>query len=58
MGDEHQPRLRADARRNRDRIVAAAKTWFATHGPEAPTEEEVRTMAARLDGPVKPADHD
>jgi AcrR family transcriptional regulator len=43
VGDEHQPRLRADARRNRDRIVAAAKTWFATHGPEAPTEEIARS---------------
>jgi AcrR family transcriptional regulator len=43
VGDEQQPRLRADARRNRDRIVAAAKTWFATHGPEAPTEEIARS---------------
>jgi AcrR family transcriptional regulator len=43
VGDEQQPRMRADARRNRDRIVAAAKTWFATHGPEAPTEEIART---------------
>ncbi|MHA6619369.1 TetR/AcrR family transcriptional regulator [Pseudonocardia sp. DLS-67] len=43
MGDEQEPRLRADARRNRDRIVAAAKTWFATHGPEAPTEEIARS---------------
>jgi len=43
VGDEQQPRLRADARRNRDRIVAAAKTWFATHGPEAPAEEIARS---------------
>jgi AcrR family transcriptional regulator len=43
VGDEPQPRLRADARRNRDRIVAAAKTWFATHGPDAPTEEIARS---------------
>jgi AcrR family transcriptional regulator len=43
VGDEQQPRLRADARRNRDRIVAAAKTWFATHGPDAPTEEIARS---------------
>jgi AcrR family transcriptional regulator len=43
VGDDQQPRLRADARRNRDRIVAAAKTWFATHGPEAPTEEIARS---------------
>jgi AcrR family transcriptional regulator len=43
VGDEHQPRLRADARRNRDRIVAAAKALFATHGPDAPTEEIARS---------------
>lgn len=43
MGDEQPTRLRADARRNRDRIVAAAKTWFATHGPDAPTEEIARS---------------
>jgi AcrR family transcriptional regulator len=43
VGDGQQPRLRADARRNRDRIVAAAKTWFATHGPDAPTEEIARS---------------
>jgi AcrR family transcriptional regulator len=43
VGDEREPRLRADARRNRDRIVAAAKTLFATHGPEAPTEEIARS---------------
>jgi AcrR family transcriptional regulator len=41
--DDQQPRLRADARRNRDRIVAAAKTWFVTHGPDAPTEGIART---------------
>jgi AcrR family transcriptional regulator len=43
VGDEQQPRLRADARRNRDRIVAAAKVWFGTHGPDAPTEEIARS---------------
>jgi AcrR family transcriptional regulator len=42
MGDEQPTRLRADARRNRDRIVAAAKACFATHGPEALTEEIAR----------------
>jgi AcrR family transcriptional regulator len=47
VGDE-QPRLRADARRNRDRIVAAAKTWFATHGPEAPTEEIARSAGVAV----------
>jgi AcrR family transcriptional regulator len=43
VGDEQPTRLRADARRNRDRIVAAAKACFATHGPEALTEEIART---------------
>ncbi|OZM82221.1 TetR family transcriptional regulator [Pseudonocardia sp. MH-G8] len=42
MGDEHEGRLRADARRNRNRLLAAAKAWFATHGPEAPAEEIAR----------------
>ncbi|TQM16369.1 TetR/AcrR family transcriptional regulator [Pseudonocardia kunmingensis] len=42
MGDEPEGRLRADARRNRDRLLAAAKAWFATHGPEAPAEEIAR----------------
>jgi AcrR family transcriptional regulator len=40
-GDEAQG-LRADARRNRDRILAAAKTCFATIGPEVPVEEIAR----------------
>jgi AcrR family transcriptional regulator len=43
MTADPDARLRADARRNRDQIVAAAKTWFATHGPEAPMEEIART---------------
>jgi AcrR family transcriptional regulator len=42
VGDEPQTRLRADARRNRDRIVATAKTLFAAQGPEVPTEEIAR----------------
>jgi AcrR family transcriptional regulator len=42
VGDEQQTRLRADARRNRDRIVAAAKTLFAAQGPEVSTEEIAR----------------
>jgi AcrR family transcriptional regulator len=37
-----ETRLRADARRNRDRIVTAAKTCFATDGPEVPVEEIAR----------------
>ena len=40
---EQEPRLRADARRNRDRILAATKEWFATHGPEAPVDDIART---------------
>ncbi len=32
-------RLRADARRNRDQILAAARDVFADHGPEAPLED-------------------
>jgi AcrR family transcriptional regulator len=43
MAGDKETQLRADARRNRDRIVAAAKVWFATHGPEAPVEEIART---------------
>jgi AcrR family transcriptional regulator len=42
VGDEQEGRLRADARRNRDRLLAAAKAWFGTHGPEAPAEEIAR----------------
>lgn len=36
------PRLRADARRNRDRILAAARDVFAERGPGAPLEEVAR----------------
>ncbi|HEX5502083.1 MAG TPA: helix-turn-helix domain-containing protein [Thermomicrobiales bacterium] len=36
------PRLRADARRNRDRILAAARDVFAEQGPGAPLEEIAR----------------
>jgi AcrR family transcriptional regulator len=35
-------RLRADARRNRDQILAAAKTAFAELGPDVPMEEIAR----------------
>jgi AcrR family transcriptional regulator len=34
--------LRADARRNRDQILAAAKSIFAASGPEVPMEEIAR----------------
>src|SRR5690606_40530256 len=36
---ENTPRLRADARRNRDRIIAAARTAFAEQGTDVPMEE-------------------
>ncbi|MEO6085392.1 MAG: helix-turn-helix domain-containing protein [Umezawaea sp.] len=35
--------LRADARRNRDQIVAAARTIFVAQGPDAPMEEIARS---------------
>ncbi|WNV85779.1 helix-turn-helix domain-containing protein [Umezawaea sp. Da 62-37] len=34
--------LRADARRNRDQIIAAARTIFVEQGPDAPMEEIAR----------------
>jgi AcrR family transcriptional regulator len=34
-----RPRLRADAQRNRDRILEAAAEAFATTGPDTPVEE-------------------
>jgi len=36
------PPLRADARRNRDRLLAAATTAFAEHGADAPLEDIAR----------------
>ncbi|HEY2671095.1 MAG TPA: helix-turn-helix domain-containing protein [Rugosimonospora sp.] len=41
-GTEMGTRLRADARRNRDQILAAAKTAFAELGPDVPMEEIAR----------------
>jgi AcrR family transcriptional regulator len=38
VSGDQENRLRADARRNRERILAAAKTWFAAQGPEASAE--------------------
>lgn len=37
--DEPRPRLRADAERNRERIVAAARAVFAERGLDAPIED-------------------
>ncbi|GAA4615955.1 TetR/AcrR family transcriptional regulator [Saccharopolyspora hordei] len=42
MSTETTPPLRADARRNRDRIINAARTAFAERGPEVPMEEIAR----------------
>ncbi|MGA6163818.1 TetR/AcrR family transcriptional regulator [Amycolatopsis magusensis] len=43
MTVEHEEtRLRADARRNRDQILAAAKELFADQGPDVPMEEIAR----------------
>jgi len=43
MTADAQTPLRADARRNRDQIIAAARTIFAEHGPEIAMEEIART---------------
>lgn len=40
-----QAPLRADARRNRDQIIAAAKVIFAAEGPDVPMEEVARKAA-------------
>jgi AcrR family transcriptional regulator len=40
--DRDTPRLRADAARNRERIVAAARQVFAERGLDAPIEEVAR----------------
>ncbi|MEU6132124.1 TetR/AcrR family transcriptional regulator [Saccharopolyspora sp. NPDC047091] len=37
-----EPPLRADARRNRDQIIGAAKSLFTSAGPEVPMEEIAR----------------
>ena len=42
MSSETEPELRVDARRNRDRIVTAAKECFAAHGADVPVEEIAR----------------
>jgi AcrR family transcriptional regulator len=40
--------LRADARRNRDQILAAAKQWFAVQGPDVPMEEIARAAGVGI----------
>ncbi|HVV14130.1 helix-turn-helix domain-containing protein [Amycolatopsis sp.] len=42
MTVDPETRLRADARRNRDQILAAAKRMFSEDGPDAPMEEIAR----------------
>jgi AcrR family transcriptional regulator len=42
MTAEARPRLRADARRNRDRLIATATQAFADDGPDVPMEEIAR----------------
>ncbi|RKT88351.1 DNA-binding transcriptional regulator, AcrR family [Saccharopolyspora antimicrobica] len=42
MSTDTTPPLRADARRNRNRIISAARTTFAEHGTEVPMEEIAR----------------
>ncbi|MEO3750101.1 helix-turn-helix domain-containing protein [Streptomyces sp. B6B3] len=39
MGETTGPRLRADARRNRERLLAEARAAFLAHGTEASLEE-------------------
>ncbi|WP_020662620.1 TetR/AcrR family transcriptional regulator [Amycolatopsis benzoatilytica] len=39
MSADPEAPLRADAQRNRDQIIAAARVIFASHGPEVPMEE-------------------
>jgi AcrR family transcriptional regulator len=42
MAVDDRARLRADARRNRDQIIAAARTAFFELGPDVPMEELAR----------------
>ncbi|WP_116201632.1 TetR/AcrR family transcriptional regulator [Amycolatopsis circi] len=42
MSADPETPLRADAQRNRDQIIAAARVIFASHGPEVPMEEIAR----------------
>ncbi|MGC0419427.1 TetR/AcrR family transcriptional regulator [Embleya sp. AB8] len=40
--EDRGPRLRADARRNRERIIAAAREMFVEHGADVPFDEVAR----------------
>ncbi|MET7302261.1 TetR/AcrR family transcriptional regulator [Embleya sp. NPDC005575] len=42
VAEDRGPRLRADARRNRERIIAAAREMFVEHGAEVPFDEVAR----------------
>ncbi|HWC81887.1 MAG TPA: helix-turn-helix domain-containing protein [Pseudonocardiaceae bacterium] len=42
MSPDDDTPMRADARRNRDQIIGAAKVIFASEGPDAPMEEIAR----------------
>ncbi len=43
MTTDSTPRLRADAQRNREQILTAARGMFASQGPDVPMEEIART---------------
>ncbi len=43
MTADPEIRMRADARRNRDQIIATARQMFVTKGPDVPMEEIART---------------
>ncbi len=46
--DHGEPRLRADARRNRDRLIEVAATAFAANGVETPLEDIARTAGVGI----------
>ncbi|MCI2417263.1 TetR/AcrR family transcriptional regulator [Saccharopolyspora sp. K220] len=48
MTTDATPRLRADARRNRDRIISAARTVFTERGTEVPMEEIARAAGVGI----------
>jgi AcrR family transcriptional regulator len=48
MTTDATPRLRADARRNRDRIITTARTVFTERGTEVPMEEIARAAGVGI----------